>query len=893
MTLPEEPQLQKQERLSLLKQRAQAVLNQVAHESRELDDAQDASQQHTLKLLEELRTYQVELELQNEELRAAQHDAELARQRYQYLFLHLPLAAMVVDSQGVIDECNALADTLLGARKPHVNADRRLWRLLSAQDRTRVHQALRDVAMGEASALSRVTTSRTDANAPVFDLHLIGLSIDYKLDRRVLMLWVDRSAEQAREADQRFYTSLIDSSDTFIYAVDKDGVVLLANQALLNFLGRRQDEVVGHSREQFMPVRDAVLQRAADQKVLASEQTLTVEERMHLVPHGVPSDFLTRKFPLRDLAGGVYAVGGISTDITFLKNHQRQMLLSEAVFWNCSETIIITDADTRIVRVNPAFTRQTGFAADTVIGQKTNVLKSGRHDVAFYQAMWQAINGSGAWSGELNNRRADGSFYTVWSSINVVRDTAGVVINYIATQTDVTQLHNVQLALAHQASYDNLTGLPNRALFNDRLAQLTSAALRHGKTFALLFIDLDRFKEVNDTLGHQVGDALLQEVAGRLQQSVRSEDTVARIGGDEFVVLLPNTDATGALAVAENLLDKVRAPVQLQDALVYHPMSSVGMAMFPHDGNTPDLLLRSADLAMYEAKIGGRNRFAVYRPELSQVNDQTFALQNALTQAIEQQQFRVYFQPKLQLSDGAIVGAEVLVRWQRTEQELVLPGEFIAVAERLGLLVKLDRWVMQEALRQLGEWLAQGRWQAGWRLAVNQNVADLQRADMVGELMALLQRYRVSANAIELEITEDALLNHTAEQLERLRQLREMGVSVAIDDFGTGYSSLAYLRKLPISVIKIDQGFVRGMLSDENDAVLVQTIVNMAHNLGHAVVAEGIEEEPQRQHLSDLGVEFGQGFLFDRALSAQDFAAHWLKAQAPTAPPVRLMDKPG
>jgi len=879
MNPPEEIEIQKTERLALLKQRAQAVLTNAAQGNGQRVGGDDTSQQNTLQLLEDLRIYQVELELQNEELRAAQHDAELARQRYQYLFSHLPLAAMVVDGQGVIDECNALADALLGPRKPLVKADMRLWKALTGQDRTRIHQALRNVAMGEATVLPLVSRHGNNAKeAPVFDVHLISLSIDYKLDRRVLMLWVDRSAEQARQADQRFYTSLIDSSDAFIYAADTEGKFLLANQALLQFLGHPQDQVVGHKREDFLPLRDAILHREADQMVLQNGHVRTLEEHVHAAPPAGHQDFLTRKFPLRDAAGHVYGVGGISTNISALKDQQRQLLLSEAVFQNSAEAVIVTDADTRILRVNPAFTRQTGFSATTVMGQKANVLKSGRHDAAFYQAMWQAIDRDGAWSGEINNRRADGSFYTVWSSINAVRDADGAVLNYMATQSDVTQLHNAKLALVHQASYDTLTGLPNRALFNDRLAQLMAASQRHGKSFALLFVDLDRFKEVNDTLGHQVGDALLQEVARRLQQSVRTEDTVARIGGDEFVVLLPDTDAKGARAVIENLLDKVRAPVQLQDALVYHPMSSVGLALFPQDGTTPDLLLRSADLAMYDAKIGGRNRFAVYRPELSQANDQSFAVRNDLAQAIEQQQLRVFFQPKLRLHDGALVGAEALVRWQHPERGLVLPGEFIAIAEQAGLLVALDNWVMQEALRQLGAWVAAGCWQAGWRLAVNQNVADLQRAGMLEDLQARLDHYRVSASALELEITEDALLNHTPEQLELLRQLQQLGVSVAIDDFGTGYSSLAYLRQLPVSVIKIDRGFVQGILVNENDAVLVHTIVDMAHNLGHTLVAEGIEEETQRQHLAKLGVELGQGYLFDKALSAQDFAARWLQA---------------
>lgn len=880
MNLSEEYKLQKTERLALLKQRAQAVLSQACQKSGEALGSAQTIEMHTIKLLEDLRIYQVELELQNEELRAAQLDAEMARKRYQYLFSQMPIAAMVVDGQGVLDDANELAEGLLGPSKHFVNADTRLWARLGGKDRARVYAALRDVAPGETKVLTQVLVKGSTTPEPVFDAHLIGLSIDYKLDRRVLMLWVDRTAELARQQDQQFYSLLLDSSDSFIYAADKHGKMLMANQAFLNFLGRSREEVQGQLRQTFLPMRDAILHQETDQKVLNIQNTITLEEQVHLAaPHG-RVDFLTRKFPLHDLNGKVYGVGGISTDITTLKNQQRQMLLSEAVFLNSAEAIIITDAQTHILRVNPAFTRLSGFSEQAVLGQKTKILKSGRQDAAFYIGMWKTLSTTGTWSGELNNRRADGNYYTLWSTINAVRDVDGTVLNFIAVQSDITQLHNSQQALTYQAFYDTLTGLPNRALFNDRMAQLMAASHRHRKTFALMFVDMDRFKEVNDTLGHQVGDQLLREISRRLQEGLRTEDTVARIGGDEFVVLLPDTDGRGAQAVAANLLERLREPVQLAQDLSYRPMASVGLAQYPADGDTPDLLLRSADLAMYDAKTDGRNRFAVYTTEMRRVNDKTFVIQTELAQAIEQQQLRLFFQPKCRLSDGALMGAEALVRWQHPSKGLVLPGEFISVAEKIGLLVALDRWVMQEALRQLGEWMAAGWWQVGWRLSVNQNVVDLQHPNMLENLQNLLNQHQVSACALELEITEDAFLHHAPEQLDRLIKLQSLGISVAIDDFGTGYSSLAYLRKLPVSVIKIDQSFVSGMLTNETDAVLVHTIVDMTHNLGHTLVAEGIEDESQRQHLACLGVELGQGFLFDRALSAEIFAARWLASPA-------------
>jgi diguanylate cyclase (GGDEF)-like protein/PAS domain S-box-containing protein len=872
MNLPEEATHLKTQRLQRLKERAQQVLAQA---DKDQSDGQSDTLQ-TTKLLEELRIYQVELELQNEELRDAQQEAELARKRYQTLFAQMPLAALVVDDKGAVDDCNTQAETLLGPRKRFVSQDTRLWQKLKPQDRNRLHVALRDIASGQTQVLAHVGLGESGPQSGVFDLHLMGLSMDYKLDRRALLLLVDRTAEVARQRDQRFYSQLLDSSDSFIFAVDPQGKFLLANQPLLDFLGRTREDVQQQPRDKFLPLRDAILHNEADQKVLQSGQAMTLEEQVHLAPPRGRLDFLTRKFPLQDLAGHVYGVGGISTDITALKDQQRQTLLSETVFMSATDAIIITDPDTRIVRVNPAFTRQTGFPSDGVLGRKTNILKSGRQDKPFYTAMWQDLVAQGQWSGEISNRRLDGSYYTIWSTINAVCDANGRVLHYIAVQTDVTQLHDAKLALAHQASYDDLTGLPNRSLFNDRITQLMASSTRHNKSFALLFVDLDRFKEVNDTLGHQIGDMLLREVSKRLQEGVRQEDTVARIGGDEFVVLLPDTHAEGAQAVAANLLARLREPMQLEQTLSYRPMASVGLSVFPQDGDTPDLLLRNADLAMYAAKIDGRNRMTAYVPQMSQKNDQTFALQADLAEAIEQGQLRIHFQPQCRLSDGALMGAEALVRWQRPGNGLVLPGEFIGLAEKCGLLVAIDQWVMNEALRQVGCWVAAGLWRAPWRLAVNQNVADLQRPDMLAELKAMLHTHGVSASALELEITEDTLLQHTPEQLARLGELRDLGVSVSIDDFGTGYSSLAYLRQLPVSVIKIDMSFVSGMLTNDNDAVLVRTIVDMAHNLGHTLVAEGIEVAIQNEQLAALGCELGQGYLFGKPVSADEFASRWL-----------------
>jgi diguanylate cyclase (GGDEF)-like protein/PAS domain S-box-containing protein len=877
MNPPGESSLQKRERLSDLKHRAEAVLAKAVS-----DPATEVSADalNAAKLLEDLRIYQVELELQNEELRAAQLAADTARKRYEYLFSQMPIAAMVLDAHGMLDDTNELASQLLGPRKAFVAYDRRLESKFTLKDRARLHAALRDVAPGEVQVLEHVALQVGESKTSEFDVHLIGLSIDYKLDRRILLLLVDRSAEAARREDQQFFSQLLNSSDAFIYAFDRQGKALLLNQSLLEFLGRQFDQARGQPREALLPLRDAIAHSEADNKVFQTGQTLTLEEQVHRASDGGTLDLMTRKFPLRDTTGKVYGVGGISTDITALKDQHRQALLSETVFRASSDAIVITDAEKCILRVNPSFCLQTGFSAETVLGKKASILRSGLQGKAFYKKMWETIARQGQWSGEINNRRADGTQYTVWGNINAVRDADGVVLHYIAVLTDVTRLLETQMALARQASYDSLTGLPNRTLLNDRIAQLTALSLRHGNSFGLLFVDLDRFKEVNDSLGHQAGDTLLREVSKRLQSAVRLEDTVARMGGDEFVVLLPNIDRVGARSVADKLLGYLREPVWLDEGIHYTPMASVGVAIYPQDGVTPDLLLRCADMAMYQAKMEGRNRVAEYVAAMSHASEKAFAIQTELAEAIAQNQLQIYFQPMCRLSDGALMGAEVLVRWPRAGIGLTLPGDFLEVAEKFGLLLQLDRWVLNEALRQLGQWMATGLWRAPWRLAVNRHVLDLQQTSMLDDLKAMLQTHGVSAEALEFEVTEDALLQHTPEQIGRLAELRALGASVSIDDFGTGYSSLAYLRRLPVSVIKIDKSFISDMLTDENDAVLVRAIVDLAHNLGHTLVAEGIETPDQFAHLARLGVELGQGYFFDPALSAEAFEQNWLRAAA-------------
>jgi diguanylate cyclase (GGDEF)-like protein/PAS domain S-box-containing protein len=864
---------QRQERLQRLKQHADALLDTHAQ-----NPASTPESLQVAKLLEDLRVYQVELEVQNEELRRAQQDAELARSRYQSLFEQTPLPAVVLDARGAVAQCNARAAALLGPAAAYTTWDNRVFDRLARDDRMRLHAALHDFVPGQPMVLPKLSLEDAQHESRTLDAHLIQLSSDFHLDRHVLLLLVDRTAEVARDKERGFYSELLESSDSFIYAVDVQGRLLLANRALLTFVGRAPDDVIGHRREHFLPLRDAAMHFESDLKVLRSGEPLTVEEQVHLTGPQGPLEFVTRKFPLRDSDGRLYGVGAISTDVTAIRIDHEQARLSESVFMMASEAIIVIDPEARIERVNPAFTTQSGFSEDAVLGHLAGFIKSGSQDEMAYQSMWRTVRREGRWAGELINRAADGRDYAVWSSISAIYGDSGKVARYMAIQTDLSALKAAQTQVQQLALFDSLTGLPNRALFLDRIRLLMEYALRNQGNFAVVFADLDHFKEVNDTLGHAVGDELLRQAAQRLKGAVRTEDTVARLGGDEFVVLLPGADRRTAHAVAEKLLAALRLPLELGELPLYQPMASAGVAVYPEDGISVDLLLRNADTAMYRAKQAGRNRVTDFNLKMASENEVAFAVQTELAAGIARQELRLHYQPKFDLRSGVLVGAEALVRWQRPGMGLMSPSEFIPVAEKTGLVVEIDRWVLGEALRQVSQWQRAGLWQAPWRIAVNQTARDFRNPEVTQHLHGLLQLHGVAAMSLELEITEGSLLDHTEELIDRLHALRRLGVTLAIDDFGTYYSSLAYLRKLPVQVIKIDKSFVRNMLDNESDRVLVETIVAMAHNLGHQLVAEGIELPAQREQLCALGCETGQGYLLGRPVPPDVFAASHLSA---------------
>jgi diguanylate cyclase (GGDEF)-like protein/PAS domain S-box-containing protein len=554
--------------------------------------------------------------------------------------------------------------------------------------------------------------------------------------------------------------------------------------------------------------------------------------------------------------------------------NQRDLL--EKVFESSYSGVMITDADRHIVEVNPAFTRITGYSSEEVQGKDPHMLASGRHDHDFYRELWEDIGNNGHWEGEIWNRRKNGEVYPGWLNINRVCDSSGTLHYYVGMFSDISKRKQAEAQIHHLAFYDPLTELPNRRLLIERLQQAFSFGARSGQHGAVLFIDLDNFKTINDTKGHETGDLLLSEVARRLTSCVHDGDTVARLGGDEFVVVLESlkTGADEAAAqadlVAEKIRDLLSQPYRLAE-YVYHTTPSIGVVLFLGHRQSLDDVMKHADTAMYQAKTAGRNTVRFYDPVMQASIEARADLEEELRYALELQQLCLYYQIQMD-SRNRPLGAEALLRWQHPERGLVSPAQFIPLAEETGLIVPIGLWVLQTACALLNSWQGDALTR-DLTLAVNVSAKQFRSPDFVAQVQRTLVDTGAKPSLLKLELTESIVLENVEDTIAKMRELKLLGVSFSMDDFGTGYSSLQYLKRLPLDQIKIDQSFVRDIVNDPNDAAIVRTIIVMSEVLGLNVIAEGVETQAQRDFLDSRGCHAFQGYLFGRPVPLQDFEA--------------------
>lgn len=678
---------------------------------------------------------------------------------------------------------------------------------------------------------------------------------------------------------QKIFRAVADLAQEFIYVRRVDGAYEYVSPSCL--------EVTGYRQEDFYAVPHLM------NRLIAEEDRAVWDRHVHQMhEHGKPERLRVRIrtragdlrwlehvcSDVRDEKGNILGVRSMNLDVTE-RIRQEQELTIAATAFDTQEGIVITDASARIVRVNRAFCEISGYAPGEAIGNTPAIFKSGRHDKAFYEALWAALLAEGRWEGELWDRRKNGEIYPKHLTITAVKGEHGKVSNYVGVFSDISARKAAEDEIERLAYHDPLTLLPNRRLLVDRLNQAMAASERDDSYGAVLFIDLDHFKELNDTQGHDAGDKLLIEVAQRLLSCVRTGDTVARVGGDEFVVMLANLfDAEidvvpRAESVASKVLGVLGQPCLLNDRQ-YQSTASIGVTLFHGRQQSADDLLMHSDVALHQAKSSGRGTLRFFDPSMQQELESRTRLKSDLRGALREKQFRLHFQPQVD-AHGRCLAAETLLRWQHPQRGSMPPNDFIPFAEEAGLIDMIDFWVMREACNQLRSWSAQDEF-AGICLAVNVSASAFMRPDFVEDVLAILKEKGVDPRQLKLELTETSLVQNLDEAIGKISRLRSEGVGFSLDDFGTGYSSLSYLRQLPIGQLKIDRAFVRNLDERSNDAVIARTIIGMAKNLGLDVVAEGVETQAQFELLSSFGCPMYQGFLFSRPLALGDFE-YWLR----------------
>ncbi|MBF0339948.1 MAG: EAL domain-containing protein [Magnetococcales bacterium] len=666
--------------------------------------------------------------------------------------------------------------------------------------------------------------------------------------------------------------AMVETASNAIITMGEDKRIMLFNQAAERMFGYRAEEVRGENIRLIMPSPVREEHDACVDHYLQTGQPRVIGSWREV--SGLRRDGTV--FPV-ELAVSEVRVEerrfflGILTDISRRKAAEEELLLARKVFENAGEAIIITDARGIILDANPAFQMITGFSREETVGQTPAITKSGRHDPAFYQEMWLALNLHGGWEGEVWDRRKNGEVFPKWLSINAIRGPEGQIRNFVGIFVDITSRKETEQKLERLAFYDPLTGLPNRLLFRDRLSQELLACRRRNVQLGLLFIDLDRFKWVNDTLGHASGDELLREISQRLLGCVRRQDTVARLGGDEFTVILSGLEhPEAASGVAQKIIGVVCEPVRINEQDV-HVGASVGIAVFPQDADDLEMLIKNADMAMYQAKDAGRNTFRFFSRELHAQAFDRIAMEDDLHKALDRDELLLYHQPKVCLKTGCLQGMEALVRWNKPEHGMVNPGQFIPLAEETGLILPMGAWILRTACQQNAAWSeAIGK---TLKCAVNLSGRQFQQKNLAEEVKGVLEYYNLPPESLELEITESIVMGNVDEAIAIMRRLRDLGLSLAIDDFGTGYSSLNYLKRFPISTLKIDQSFVRELPDVRENRAIVDAIISLARSLDLGVVAEGVETVAQLEYLHQSGCEEVQGYLLSRPLGLKEFDA--------------------
>ena len=687
----------------------------------------------------------------------------------------------------------------------------------------------------------------------------------------------ERKASEAaiRESEER-YRAIFGQAAVGLARVATDGSWLEVNDRLCDIVGYQRSELLRKTFQEITHPEDLDANLEYVRQMLAGERRCFSMEKRYFHKDGhIVWINLTVSLVYDQNLEPKYFVAVIE-DIIQRKHAEDRLRQAAAVFKSTAEGVIITDLDGTIIDVNQAFNDITGYIREEVLGQNPRVLKSGRHDTAFYRDMWRDLISRGEWHGEIWNRRKNGNIYPELLTISTVRDELDEPVGYVGVFTDITSDKQTQHQLRHMAYHDPLTDLPNRRFFNTRLSQSIVGAARRKTALAVVFVDLDHFKYINDSMGHEVGDELLIQLARRLRKTIRASDALARISGDEFVLLVEDIkNDKDASVIVRKLINELKEPYELRGQRV-RVTCSIGISLYPQDGNDAAELLRNADTAMYRAKEEGRNRYQFYKQEMTSSALEHVLLENALRVAQDQQELHLAYQPQVNIETGTLIGLEALLRWKHSKQDYIPPALFIPIAEQSGLIHDIGAWVLQHACAQAKSWLDRGI-DIG-RMAVNVAGSQIQHDDFVAIVSNTLILTGLPSERLALEVTESFMMSHSEESISQLKALQAMGIEIAIDDFGTGYSSLSHLKQLPIDKLKIDQSFVRDIPEDTNDMAISEAVIALGQALNMRVIAEGVETELQAAFLREKGCQEAQGYLYSKPVEAEQLE-DWLNKQ--------------
>ncbi|MFZ5967848.1 MAG: EAL domain-containing protein [Bacillota bacterium] len=691
--------------------------------------------------------------------------------------------------------------------------------------------------------------------------------------------FLEKAAERKHRATlleevEAKFNNLVEKSLTGIYIIQDERFV---------YVNPRFAEIFGYTYEEFidMPVRDIAYEEDRElvlnnlkKRIYGEIDSIRYQFRGLTKDHQVIYvEVLGNQFTYQ----GKKSIIGSLIDISErVKNHEKLRMANE-IFENTIEGIVVTDIKGNIHWVNPAFSKITGYTLEEVLGKNPRILKSDRHDDAFYRNLWSTLRRTGQWKGEIWNRRKNGEVYPEWMTISTIKNDFEEPVRYISVFNDITERILKEEHIKYQAYHDALTGLPNRLLVNDRLEVALTHAQRNKEQIAVMFIDLDRFKNINDTLGHAMGDMLLKEVAQRLVQCVRKGDTVARLGGDEFIIILENIKHVEYVVdIVQKIFTSLSHSYLLKDHEIF-VTGSIGISIFPMDGEDVDTLIKHADTAMYRAKEQGRNTYQLFTSSMNERAMERLSLENDLRKAIIKNEFLVYYQPQMEIKTGNIIGAEALIRWMHPTMGLVPPGQFIPIAEETGLIEQIGEWVLMEACCQMKAWHNQGF--GDMKISVNLSMRQFHQGDLVEKVNAALKNAKLAPKYLDLEITESCAMQDPDFTISVISQLRAQGVTFSIDDFGTGYSSLALLKAFPIHKLKIDKSFIHDIDEVSENLAIVLAIIDMAHRLKLRITAEGVETEKQLELLRIHLCDEVQGYLLSPPLKPEDFEKLMIKGK--------------